>query len=278
MQRVDRRVKLPRGVREVEVLFAGCLHFGHIGTQEKAIRAMVDYIAAAPNRRLVLLGDVTDGISVSDARFNPREVAPWLSTEDLSNRIMLEAERAVDFLNPIRDRIDGLIEGNHERKPRSVSQVDLHRVLAKGLGVESLGQAAILRYVFVGRDAGESAPVSFYCEHGSGGAGTVGVVINKMTQRAKMFPGADAYVGAHHHKSGCGTAETVRYEPSTGELNRVSVLAVTVGTFMEYYEKGTETYGQTFGMPVSSIGPASFLVRPWEKKRTRIGYRFPYWS
>lgn len=278
MQLVDRRVRLPRGCSEVEVLFAGCLHVGHVGTQEKVIKAMVEYVAAAPNRRLVLLGDVTDGISVSDPRFNPREVAPWLATEDLSNRILLEAERAVDMLTPIKDRIDGLVEGNHERKPRSVSQVDLHRVLARGLNIESLGITAFLRYFFIGRDRGEAAPLSIYCEHGSGGAGSVGVVMNKLVKRAKDFPGADAYVGAHHHKSGSSRAEGIRYDVGAGTIRHESPLVVTVGTFMEYFEKGTETYGMTYGMPVPSIGPAKLVISPWAKDRDRIGYRFPYWS
>ena len=278
MHLAERRIKLERGIKTVEILFSGCLHVGHAGTQEQSILDMVDYIAEKPNRRLVLLGDVTDGISVSDPRFNPREVAPWLATEDLSNRIMLEAERAVSMLHPIRDKIDGLVEGNHERKPRTVAQVDLHRVLAKGLGVQSLGVSAFLKYKFVGRDRGEANPVVFYCEHGAGGAGSVGVVINKLVKRAKDFPGADAYVGAHHHKNGASTAETMSYNEQGGSITRKDPLVVTVGTFMSYFEKGRETYGEVYGMPVPSIGPAKITVQPWGKIGARVGYSFPYWT
>lgn len=289
MRLVERLVKLDRGVSEVEILFAGCLHIGHAGTQESIIRAMVEYVAQQPNRRVVLLGDLTDGISVSDPRFNPREVASWLSTEDLSNRILLEAERACDILAPIRDRIDGLIEGNHERKPRTVSQVDLHRVLAKGLGVESLGLSAILRYSFIGRDRGGSEPLTFYCEHGSGGAGTVGVVINKLVKKAKDFPGLDAYLGAHHHKGGISTAESLVFDAAKKRLTTTSPIVATVGTFMRYHElgPGRETYGETYGMPVPTIGPMKLVVYPWGRKglprfasasAPRVSARMPWWG
>jgi len=275
---VERIVKVPRGYRDVEVVVSGCLHFGHAGTNEEAIRAMVRYVAAEPNRRLILLGDITDAISVSDPRFNPREVAPWLKMDDLSNRIILEAERAIAFLSPIKDRIDGLIEGNHERKPRLVAQVDLHRVLWKGLGIESLGEVAFLQYTFVGRDRGTSDPISIYCQHGAGGASQVGGVLNNMIKKAKDFPGAAAYIGAHHHRNGATTAESISYDPVARTIRRASPLAVTVGTFMEYYSRDVDTYGQTFLMSPHGIGPGKLRLRPWAKDGERVGYSFPYWT
>lgn len=276
MQLVERRVRLGRGVSTVEVLASGCLHFGNSGTQEHQIRKMVEYIAAAPNRRLILLGDVTDGISVSDSRFNPREVAPWLATADLSNRILLEAERAIQFLSPIKDRIDGIIEGNHEGGCRRRSQVDIHRVLYNGLGVESLGLMAFLKYTFVGRDRGEAEPLVFYCEHGSGGAGMVGTVMNKLIKRAKDFTSSDVVLGSHHHRSGGTTAETVDYDAVAHRLRYKSTLVVTVGTFLNYHTSGRETYGEQFAMSPHGIGPAKIIVRPWAKDGERVGYSFPY--
>lgn len=279
MRVVDRIVKLPRGCSSVELIVSGCLHFGHAGTLEHEIRRMIDYVAAAENRRLILLGDVTDGISVSDPRFNPREVAKWLDLEDLSNRIILEAERAVTFFGPVKDRIDGLVEGNHESKPRRVNQVDLHRVLWKGLGVESLGLRAFLRYTFHGRDRGDSEPVSVFCEHGAGGASTVGVVLNRLVQRAKDFPGAAIYLGAHHHRNGSATAESTRFDAASGKLVRSSPLVATVGTFLEYHQRGKETYGEMFAMSPHGIGPGKVTIRPWAKKpEERVGYAFPYWT
>lgn len=279
MKLVERIVKVPRGYSDVEVLVSSCLHIGHGSTREEAIHAMVDYIAAAPNRRLILLGDVTDGISISDPRFNPHEVASWLSTEDLSNRIVLEAERAVSILEPIKDRIDALVCGNHELKPKKVAQVDIHRILWKGLGVASLDLMGFVRYTFIGRDRGESKPVVFYCEHGAGGAGNVGAVINKMVKRAKDLPGGLVYCGGHHHRNGATTSETVIYDPETRSLKRSSVLCVTAGTFLAYHIEGRTSYGEQFRLDPHGLGPGKVRVRPWAKHdEERVGYSFPYWA
>lgn len=278
MQTVERRVKLDRGVKEVEVLLAGCLHIGHRACRESEIRDMVDYIAAAPNRRLILMGDVTDSINVTDPRFNPQEIAPWIATEDLSNRLVLEAERAVDILKPIKDRIDGIVLGNHEHRPKRNHQVDVHRILTTGLGVDSMGVLGFLEYTFIGRDRGPSEPVVFYLEHGSGGASTVGIVLNKMTKRAKDFTGAHVVAGAHHHRNGAATAETVSYDLKEKKIVHGSTLCVTVGTFLRYHLPNQTSYGEMFNMDPHGIGPGKVVIRPWAKDGRRIGYSFPYYA
>jgi hypothetical protein len=273
VQLVERRVRVPRGYSEVEVILAGCLHVGHRASREHEIRDMVEYVAAAPNRRLVLMGDVTDSINISDPRFSPAEVAPWIATEDLSNRLVLEAERAVDILSPIRNQIDAIVCGNHENRPKRNHQVDLHRILTDGLGAPSMGLLGFLRYTFVGRDRGESAPVVFYLEHG------VGVVLNKMVKRAKDFPGAHVVAGAHHHRNGATTAETVQYDSAAGKIVHGSTLCVTVGTFLRYHLPAQTSYGEMFNMDPHGIGPGKVRVKPWAKKEgDRVGYSFPYWS
>lgn len=236
---------------------------------------MVEYVAAAPNRRLILMGDVTDSINVSDPRFNPAEIAPWIATEDLSNRLVLEAERAVDILSPIKEKIDGIVLGNHENRPKRNHQVDIHRILTQGLSAPSVGLLGFLRYTFVGRDRGEAEPLVFYLEHGSGGASTVGVVLNKMVKRAKDFTGAHVVAGAHHHRNGATTAETVSYDAKEGRIVHGSTLCVTVGTFLRYHLPKQTSYGEMFNMDPHGIGPGVVRLRPWAR-RDRVAYRFPY--
>ncbi len=278
MELVEKKLKLARGVKSVEIILSGCWHLGHGSANEDAIRAMIKYIKSEPNRRLILMGDITDGIGLTDKRYNPLEVAPWLSVQDMSNRIVLEVERAIDFIQPIRDQVDAVVLGNHCAKPRRTIHVDIHRMLTNGIGAPSLGMIGFMRYVFSGRDRGESRPVSLYLEHGSGGAGTVGVVLNKMVQRAKDFPGTDIVGGAHHHRSGAVTADTVRYDPETGTMSNRSTLCVTAPSFMDYHFPGRESYAEQMNMSPHSIGPGKIVVRPWENGEKRVGYAFPYWA
>jgi hypothetical protein len=98
MDLVERRVKVARGQRRIELYFAGCLHFGHVGCDEATIKRMVDHVAADDSRYLCLLGDVIGAIGVADPRFNPREVAPWVDMGDLSDLIPQQNRRAATML------------------------------------------------------------------------------------------------------------------------------------------------------------------------------------
>lgn len=288
MKLTRRVIPLGRGVKQAEIIFGGCLHVGHIGCNEDSIEAMVRYVASEPNRFLVLLGDAIDAINPADKRWNPRECATWVTTFQLSDICAEQARRAFKILREIpKERFLGMIEGNHERKVRSVNYHDVHRQLCESLGVESLDTQAFLQIQFKGRDSGTAEPVTIYLEHGSGGAGSPEAVLTKLKKQATKHPNADAYVGSHHHKAAFSTHTTAGLKKGSLEIEHVEVPVVTAGCHLSYYEKGTETYGSIYGMPVPSIGPAKLVVHPWgspylsPKIRgsvSRVTYRYPWWA
>lgn len=288
MKITRKRITLGRGVREAEIVFAGCLHVGHIGCNEASIEAMVHYVADKPNRFLVLLGDATDAINPADPRWNPRECARWVTTFQLSDICAEQNRRAYKILKDVpKDRFLGAIEGNHPRKVRTVNYHDVHRALCESLDIENLDSTAFLQIQFKGRDLGAADPVTFYVEHGSGGAGSPEAVLTKLKKQATKHPNADAYIGSHHHKAAFSTHTTAGLKKGTLELEHIEVPVVTAGCHLSYYEKGTETYGEIYGMPVPSIGPAKMVVHPWgspylsPKIRgsvSRVTYRYPWWA
>lgn len=287
MQLVERKVKLGRGIRDVEVYFAGCLHFGHVGANERSIEIMLDHVAARPNRFLVLLGDVIDAINPSDPRFNPREVAPWVNMEDLSDLCPQQNRRAALYLKRVPpERILAFLSGNHPRKVRTNYYFDAHKNLAEMLGVAHQEESAFLRVRFTGRDAGDADPVTFYIEHGSGGAGSPEAVLQKLKKQAHKHPGADAFVGSHHHKLAFSTLTSAGIDPKKMKLVHREVPVITTGCHLSYYEQGTETYGENYHMPVASIGPAKVRIYPWGKpgakkmhaEGQRIACVYPWWG
>lgn len=285
MDMIPRTIKVPRGVREIEIYFGGCLHFGHVGCNEQSIKDMVDHVAAKENRYLCLLGDVIDAIPIGDPRFNPRECAPWVDTTDLADLVPQQCRRAAAVLKRIpRERILAFLEGNHPRKTRTMNYIDSHRLLGDMLDINCHGEGAFLRIHFVGRDAGVAEPVTFYLEHGSGGAGSPEAVLTKLKKQAVKHPGADAYVGSHHHKAGFTTLTSAGIAPTEElKLTHKETPILTAGCHLSYYEQGTETYGLNFHMPVANIGPAKLVIYPWgrpgaKKNEQRIAYRFPYWA
>lgn len=233
-----------------------------------------------------------DAINVSDKRFNPREVAPWVNMEDLADLCPQQCRRAALYLSRIPpERILAMLSGNHPRKTRTDYYFDSHRMLADMLKVPFQEEAAFVRLTFVGRDAGESRPITLYIEHGSGGAGSPEAVLTKLKKQAHKHPGADVYAGSHHHKLGMTTLTSAGIDPERMQIVHREIPVVTAGCHLSYYEstangKSVETYGLNYHMPVASIGPALLRVWPWGKpgvkkmhaESERISCVYPWWG
>lgn len=287
MKLIEREIRLPRGYRDAELYLGGCLHYGHVGCNEKSIERLIEHIAAQPNRYLILLGDVIDAINVSDSRFNPREVAPWVDMGDLADLCPQQCRRAALYLKRIPpERILAFLSGNHPRKTRTNYYLDSHRLLADMLGIAFQEESVFLRMRFVGRDAGKAEPITFYLEHGSGGAGSPEAVMMKLKKQAVKHPGGDLYCGSHHHKSAFSTLTSAGIDPAEMKMLHREIPVVTAGCHLSYYEADTETYGENYHMPVASIGPAKVRVYPWGKpgvkkmhaESERISLVYPWWG
>ena len=87
----------------------GDLHVGVANTNEDAILELVDEIASKKNRYIILKGDLIDCIPLSDRRMS-------LTTFE-GNAVTTpqdQADRLLEILMPIKDRILFILLGNHE--------------------------------------------------------------------------------------------------------------------------------------------------------------------
>ena len=93
----------------------GDVHLGNAACDEKLFRSVVQRIADDDNALWIGLGDYCDFINVSDPRFDPESLSPWVRMAHLPDLARAQSERFLEIVQPIAHQCLGLVEGNHER-------------------------------------------------------------------------------------------------------------------------------------------------------------------
>lgn len=129
-------------------------HIGDVSCDEDGLRDYIRTIEADPKGRVLITGDLISAIGKGDKRLDLSSLADWvLATRPRVQQDILgvQAERAVDWLRPVADRIDAVVCGNHEYRPRAWYGRDIMREIAKDLDCKDayLGSQGWLTYQFV---------------------------------------------------------------------------------------------------------------------------------
>ncbi len=101
-------------------------HLGAAGCDEGRLRAVVKQIDDDPQGYWLDIGDKAEFINLSDKRFDPRTLAPWLKTYHLGDVAKAQAERYLEIVRPIAPKCLGMVEGNHEYVIRGKYERDIH--------------------------------------------------------------------------------------------------------------------------------------------------------
>ena len=174
-------------------------------------------------------GDMTD-VDIKGSVRNAKD-----STMSLSATVATLAEE----LEPIKDRILGGIDGNHEHVAIRDADVSLVELLCDRLHVPYCGDQAVIRlHIAPGRNGpgrmGRSATI--YATHGSGGGNTEGATLNVVTKLTKMFNGADLYLCGHTHAPVADSVLVTELVQARGDVRLIQrpVWLVNAGSFQRW--------------------------------------------
>ncbi len=142
-----------------------------------------------------------------------------------------------DVLSPIKDRILGMVDGNHDIRVSKAIGFDIVRELADDLDIRySSGQAVLdLR---VGK-RGNTSRVGRYAYsialvHGWGGGRTMGAKANKITQFADIWEGIDLFVMGHVHSPMSIPSARFAFDARTGTFRTREVRSIVLGAYQGY--------------------------------------------
>ena len=214
----------------LEVAFLGDFHIGNPATDEELIKKELEQVAKE-DAQIVLMGDLVENITRSSIgniysqTYTPEE----------------QIERVVNLLMPYKDRILGIIEGNHSSRSKKDAGLSPEKIIADMLGVPYFGYDAPLE-IKVG-----SARYYVYAAHGSGGASTKEGKMRAVQKWAKIYPDMNAYVSGHHHDRMIWGERVYRTHP--GKLEEETRYYVITGAYMEQPE-----YAKIKALPLGTRG------------------------
>lgn len=245
---IDVSFIMPQEPEQYELHAFGDWHIEDPNCNENIIKAWINTVKERPNAYCILNGDLLNTAlktSVSDLykeRMSPMQGMKYL----------------IGLLEPIKDKIIFIDEGNHEGRLSKDTSIHMLELVARELNVPFVEEGAII-FIQCGRDEEERHPerrigYTVYVTHGSGGGRTVGGKMNAVFQLASIVD-ADVYIHSHVHLPGAFKEKFYRANTQTRKSKSVTKLFVSTASALEY-----GGYGQKMKYaPASNDNPVIYL-------------------
>lgn len=174
------------------------IHMGNIGCDTKKLRDTVSWIKDN-GAYTILLGDQIDAIIADDKRFENSSIDQGF-VKHLDNLPYAQTSAVAKIMMPIKDRILGVMSGNHELTVKNKYSFDSAAVLADMLGVEEITDPAFIR-LRLNRTTTSQFVQTLFCTHGLalGGGRKIGGKANNLRDLSSGFH-ADVYMAGHTHQ------------------------------------------------------------------------------
>ncbi len=267
----------------------GDLHHLSRGSCTDAIRRDVKYIAADPHATVTLTGDLIDAIGYKDARFNPAQLDPSLTIEDLGDLGFIAMDQIADILSPIRGKILGIHTGNHELSlMRSTQSHSLYHRLCRKLDAERFGYSALYdlifhrrpRAKFVGpvaadhryaKHGGDNFRVRVYSTHGTSGATTTAGKMRVLRKMMDRWCDADVVLMGHVHELMSLPVPRMCGGRSCASLTERIQVGAICGSYLRTYSIGEDpSYGEMRQYDPTMMGMACVTIAP-DKRAVSVG-------
>jgi hypothetical protein len=216
-----------------------------------------------PNAYLLGVGDQIDAIVPADMkRFQISTIEEqFLTGDDPDSIVDAQAKDFCDLIDPYRERLLGLVQGNHEEALAKRYGTSIHQYICNTLGCENLGHSFMMLLAMVNSNA-RTRSVTIFGHHGFGGGGrTEGGSITKYSRFTQYYD-ADIYVTAHDHD--CWTKKIARIGINrTGKVQHRDQVICNTGAFMKTLSDGrVPSWAETRGFPPRSLGGVVLDITP----------------
>lgn len=245
------KINLPRDLKSIEIHTFSDWHIGDKACDITSIKEQISYIREKENAYVICNGDLMNNAtktSVSDCY--AEEIPP-----------MQQLETLCELLEPIKDKILMLTQGNHEARTYRADGIDLTALLSKQMGIYDRyvreGGVVFLRLgkakMNHGRENGQVC-YTIYATHGSGGGRKEGAKAIRLADMASIVD-CDIYCHAHTHLPMIMKQNFFRIDTSNSAVSEVTKLFVNSSAQLKY-----GGYGQTYEFkPSNTTSPVIYL-------------------
>ena len=233
---------------QIEIHVLADLHIGDSLCDFKLILERIEHIKNTPNAYCILDGDLMDtAISSSIGDTYGANLQP-----------MEQLKQCVKIFEPIKDKIMGVLPGNHENRVYKSDGLDITELMCAQLGVpDKYSPTSALLFVRFGRDYNRhNRPqlYTIYATHGTGGGRKEGGKVNRLADLATIVD-ADIYICGHTHWPAVFRNSFFRVSGSNSSVAQVEKLFINAAASLDY-----GGYGDKAGFkPASKRSPVIYL-------------------
>jgi len=165
------------------------------------LKRTIKEIADNPRAYVIIGGDFFDAILPSDRRFDfnilPPEALENLHDLKYMNTVMIK--KAIELLEPIKDKIIVYITGNHEETAARRFYLDIAGEVGEALNIPVMGYHAYIILSFLRKNNNSTrGKLRIYVHHGWGYGRLPGSKINNLLKMSWNL-NADIYISGHTH-------------------------------------------------------------------------------
>lgn len=232
---------LDTNIDKLTIIPISDVHIGDKTSNLKAFRDTLERIKCEPNTFTILNGDLCNiALKNSKSDVYSDELTP-----------MEQVLQIINFLEPIKDKILVMSNGNHEDRITKDTSIDVLYLVAKQLHLEQVYSPSwwYLYLSFGKTNKGRPALYTISGYHGFGGGSTTGGKANKVKKMSQVVL-ADVYLMSHVHEplNTKGIIFTPDYQHKS--IVRKEMYYAISNSFVEY----EGSYAEKMGLIPSNTG------------------------
>jgi len=226
----------------------GDIHIGDKNVDYDLLKGTIQWVKDTPNAYVVGTGDWLN-TATRGSKSSP-------FSQDLTMNEQID--KAIELFSPIKDRIVGMVQGNHEKRLEEFCGYDPTITLCHALGCEYLKYSAVISFI-IGK--GKGIAYTAYVHHTTGGGSTPGSKLNRINKLRNIVSNCDMYLGGHNHSLGviptiAGVVDTVHKT-----IVQKRQLLIDCGSYLKW----DDAYSEQMMLEPSKLG--SPRIRLNSKKR-----------
>lgn len=250
--------ELSNDIKKLTIIPISDVHIGDKTADLKAFKEVIERIKNEPNTYTILNGDLCN-------------IALKNSKSDVYSDALTPMEQVIqviNFLEPIKDKILVMSNGNHEERIKKDTSIDILYLVAKQLRIEQVYSPSwwYLYLSFGTNQAHKERPMLYTLTgyHGSGAAQTTGAKANKVKKMSQVVL-ADVYLMSHVHEP--ITAKGIIFTPDYQHKSVVKkeMYYCVSNAFVEY----ENSYAERMGL-IPSNNTINEIELDGEKKQIRL--------
>lgn len=242
--------------KDITIVPISDVHIGHKSFMEKEFKEVIAQIKNNPNIYTVIVGDVIDnGIAHG-------KVANAVYDNNMTP--LQQIEKAVELLSPIKDKILGVVSGNHCARTEKLTTLNPLQCVCYELGIDKVyrNNLCIIKIKLGERNESTRQTYTMLIHHGVGNENSS---LKKDKDFINSFEGADIICTGHTHQGKCSQHIKKVIDNHNSKVYDKVISVIVCNSFLGEADYALKS--MMVGSPHSTI---SFDLTKGNKKKTII--------